>query len=176
MLSDESLYEQLLAGDMRAFDVLYERYERPLFGFIRQYVADTAQAEEIFHEAFVAVLRERRKRQAISSFKAWLYRVTRNLCLNRIRERDRAARAISRLAENPPREAEGPADSLVRAEVEEELRRAVARLPEHLRELYVLRATGMSYEVLAETLGVPLGTVKSRVNSMLNKLREEMST
>ncbi len=174
--SDESLYEQLLGGDMRAFDVLYERYERPLFGFIRQYVEDTAQAEEIFHEAFLAVLRERRKRRAITSFKAWIYRVTRNLCLNRIRQRDRAARAISRLAELPARETDDPASSLASVEVEEALRLAVARLPEHLRELFALRATGMSYESLAETLGIPLGTVKSRVNSMLNRLREEMST
>ena len=58
MPSDEALYEQLLGGDMRAFDLLYERYNRPLFGFIRRYVADSAQAEEIFHEAFIALLKE----------------------------------------------------------------------------------------------------------------------
>jgi len=176
MRSDESLYEQLLAGDMDAFDVLYERYERPLFGFIRRYVADTAQAEEIFHEAFLAVLHERRKRHSITSFKAWLYRVTRNLCLNRLRSHDRAARAAARLTEHPAAEEQGPEAALARVEIEEALRRAVARLPRQMSELYALRASGMSYEGLAEALDIPVGTVKSRVNSMLNRLRKEMST
>lgn len=176
MTSDESLYERLLDGEMRAFDALYERYERPLFGFIRRYVADTAQAEEIFHEAFLAVLRERRKRPSLTSFRPWLYRVTRNLCLNRLRSEDRAAKALCRLTDHSPAEAEGPEASLARVEVEEALRRAVARLPDHLRELYALRAAGMSYESLAEALDIPVGTVKSRVSTMLGRLREEMST
>lgn len=176
MPSDEALYERLLAGDMKAFDALYDRYERPLFGFIRRYVADAAQAEEVFHEAFLAVLRERRKSHAMESFRPWLYRVTRNLCLNRLRAEGRAARALAALANQPAAASDGPEAALVRAQAEDALRRAVARLPDHLGELYAMRATGMSYEHLADVLGVPVGTVKSRMNTMLKRLREEMST
>lgn len=176
MASDEALYERLLDRDMGAFDALYQRYERPLFGFIRHHVADAAEAEEIFHEAFLAVLRERRRGRAVTRFKPWLYRVTRNLCLNRLRGHERARRAIARLAEEPEPAGERPDAALADAEAAEALRAAVARLPAHLGEVYTMRAAGMSYEGLAEVLDIPIGTVKSRVSTMLKRLREEMNT
>jgi RNA polymerase sigma-70 factor (ECF subfamily) len=175
MRSDESLYEQLIGGDLAAFDALYERYERPLFGFIRRHVRDPAEAEEIFHEAFLALLREREQRRAVTSFRAWIYRVARNLCLNRLRSQRRADRAIARLAVEPAVDDAGPEASLVGREAHQRLQRAVSRLPEPLGELYALRAAGLSYEGLAEVLGVPIGTVKSRMNAMLTRLREEMA-
>lgn len=176
MTSDEALYEQLLGGNLRAFDALYERYERPLFAFIRSYVRDRAQAEEIFHEAFLVVLRERVQGQITASFKAWLYRVARNLCLNRLRSDGRATRALAAFGEQIPERSDTPDAALARAESHESLRAAVARLPVQLRELYTMRAEGMSYEALADVLGVPVGTVKSRMNAMLTKLREELSS
>lgn len=160
---------------MSAFDALYRRYERPLFGFIKRYLADSAQAEEIFQEAFLAVLRERNNAASLQSFKAWLYRVARNLCLNRLRSHDRAARALGAVAHSPPPAGDGPESSLIHADTTAALRRAVARLPGHLAELYALRASGMSYENLAEVLGIPIGTVKSRMNALLRSLREEMN-
>lgn len=175
MTSDESLYERLVGGDMRAFDELYRRYEGPLFGFINRYLADPAEAEELFQEAFLAVLRQRSEARALVSFRAWIYRVARNLCLNRLRSQGRAARALDTVAHSPPEEGDGPESSLVRADAAAALERAVSQLPEHLAELYALRARGMSYEGVAEVLGIPVGTVKSRMSSMLRSLREEMS-
>ncbi len=175
MSSDESLYVRLLDGDMSAFDALYARYERPLFGFIRRFVTDAAQAEEIFHEAFLAVLREGRKQRTVTSFRPWLYRVTRNLCLNQLRSRDRASRAMAELAAHPAPGSDRPDTRLAHVETERALDRAVAHLPDELGELYAMRASGMSYESVAELLGIPLGTVKSRMNRMLARLREEMS-
>lgn len=176
MSSDEALYERLLGGDMTAFDALYERYERPLFGFIQRYVGDHARAEELFHEAFLAVLREGKRRQAIATFRPWIYRVARNLCLNRRRSDGRAAAAMAALASQPHDDVDGPASSLERTELAAALQRAVSQLPPELGELYAMRATGMSYDSVAEVLGIPLGTVKSRMNTMLRRLREEMSS
>jgi RNA polymerase sigma-70 factor (ECF subfamily) len=176
MTSDESLYERLVGGDMTAFDQLYRRYEGPLFGFINRYLADGAEAEEVFQEAFLALLRQRSEARELVSFRAWIYRVARNLCLNRLRSRNRAARALDTVAHSPPDEGDGPASVLARADTAEALARAVSRLPDHLAELYALRARGMSYEGVAEVLGIPIGTVKSRMSSMLRSLREEMSS
>ena len=176
MDSDEALFEALVAGDMRAFDRLYERYERPLFAFVRAQLRDPADAEDVLHEAFMAVLRERGQRHAIRSFRAWIYQVARNLCLNRARAHERSGRALEAAAHDEALVA-SPLAAERKIELEQlttRLAHAVARLPERLAEMYRLRAAGLSYDELAQTLNVPVGTVKSRMNEMVARLREEM--
>ncbi len=173
MASDEALYERLLGGDLGAFDALYERYERPLFGFILRHVGDHHEAEDLLHEAFLAVLRERDRGQSATSFRAWIYGVTRHLCLNRLRSRRRAAHALESVV---PLEApdDHPERALQDQEAAKALRCAVERLPAPLAELYQLRTGGLSYEEVAEVLAVPVGTVKSRMHQMVGRLRQEV--
>ncbi|MSP26488.1 MAG: RNA polymerase sigma factor [Myxococcales bacterium] len=176
MDSDDALFEKLIAGDLRAFDRLYERFERPLFGFIRAQLGDAGEAEDVLHEAFMAVLRERETRREVKSFRAWIFQVARNLCLNRVRSRKRAGRAAEavgwmRASGEAPLLAE---QVLERRQSGEALRRAVERLPPGLAEVYRLRAGGMSYEEVAVTLGIAEGTVKSRMHEMVKRLREEV--
>lgn len=175
MDSDEALFDRLARGDMRAFDRLYDRFERPLYGFLRARLGDRAEAEDVLHEAFMAVLRERGRASEVRSFRAWLYQVAGNLCLNRLRSRKRAARAIDEVARAFTFDAApGPAIALEAKGVAERLERAVGELPASLSELYRLRASGMSYEEIALALGVPIGTVKSRMHEMVRRVREEM--
>lgn len=174
MRSDEALYESLLRGDLDAFDALYARYARPLFGFVRRHLADAHEAEDVLHETFMALLRERDAGRSAVSLRAWLYQVARNLCLNRLRARRRSARALEAAAPSPS-PAEHPDHALEARQTGEQLRAAVARLPVALAEVYTLRAGGMSYEELAEVLAIPHGTVKSRIHEMVSRLREEMS-
>ena len=101
MVTDELLYDRLLEGDLSAFDALYDRYERPLFGFLFKQLGDAHEAEDVFHEAFMAVLREREAGRSATSFRAWLYQAARNLCLNRARSRDRASQALAVEARSP---------------------------------------------------------------------------
>lgn len=172
--SDEALCEALLGGDARAFDVLYARYERPLFGFIRRHLAERAEAEDVLHEAFLAILRDRVSVRRAASFRAWLFQVARHLCLNRLRSRRRSERALEVEAQVPPSAEAHPEHALEERQTREALRDAVGRLPLELAELYQLRASGMSYEEMANVLEVPLGTVKSRMHKMVECLREEM--
>jgi RNA polymerase sigma-70 factor (ECF subfamily) len=169
MESDEALYARLLRGELAAFDRLYERYERQLHGFLCAQLGDPAEAEDVFHEAFLAVLRARGERAELRSFKAWLFGVARNLCLNRARSRRRADRALASAALEPAPSATGPGHDPAA------LRAAVTRLPPALAEVYTLRASGLSYEELSAVLEVPIGTVKSRIHEMVRRLREEMS-
>lgn len=175
MSSDEALHERLLAGDLAAFDALYDRHERHLFAFIRTHL-DPAEAEDVLQEAFLAVVRERADVRTARCFKAWLFQVARNLCLNRLRSRRRAAQAMAAFAHEPPPDAPAGAPDRLMADRETAaaLRRAVDRLPAALAELYALRASGLSYEELADVLVVPVGTVKSRMHEMVSRLREEM--
>ncbi len=172
MDSDEALYQRWAAGDLRAFDRLYARFERPLYGFVRAYIRDATEAEDVLHEAFMAVLRERKK--DIRSFRAWIFEVTRHLCLNRVRGAKRAARAaaeVSAVEASSPR----PDEALDEHRRAAMLERAVARLPEPFAEVYRLRAAGMSYDEVAEVLEIPVGTVKSRMHEMVLRLKEEVS-
>ena len=175
MDSDETLFERLIEGDMSAFDRLYDRFERPLFGFIRAQIGDAEEAEDVLHEAFMAVLREREHRQRMQSFKAWLFQVARNLCKNRIRSRKRAGRLATEAAQIEPEAAPVAEHALARHEQVARLQQAVCRLPAPLAEVYRLRAAGVSYDEVAEILGVPVGTVKSRIHDMVKRLREEMA-
>ncbi|MBI5545799.1 MAG: sigma-70 family RNA polymerase sigma factor [Deltaproteobacteria bacterium] len=173
MHSDEALYERLLKGDLGAFDLLYARYERHLFGFVRRHLEDTQESEDVFHEAFLALLRERGSGRSAVSFRALLFQIARNLCLNRLRSRGRAARALEVEGRTSADPLPHPESALERREAVQALHLAVARLPEPLAELYGLRAAGMSYEEMSQVLAIPLGTVKSRMHEMVGRLRKE---
>ena len=172
--SDEILYEQLVGGDLKALDVLYGRYQRHLFGFILGQLGDRQEAEDVLHDAFLAVLRERCGRRAPACFRAWIYQVARNLCLNRARARQRATRAMDAVAHIAVFSTDEPEGALLAAQSSEALRRAVARLPSPLAELFQLRAGGLSYEELAQVLDIPVGTVKSRMHELMGRLRAEV--
>ena len=173
--SDEILYHKLVRGDLGALDTLYGRYQRHLFGFILRQLGDRQEAEDVLHDAFLAVLREGRSgRCPPTSFRAWVYRVARNLCLNRMRSRRRAAQAKEAVAHVAAVSTDEPERALVAAQSSEALRRAVARLPAPLAELFQLRAGGLSYAELAEVLDIPVGTVKSRMHELMSRLRVEM--
>jgi RNA polymerase sigma-70 factor, ECF subfamily len=174
MLSDEALYEQLLRGDLAAFDALYERYERHLFGFILRSLGDRQEAEDVLHDVFMALLREGKAGGALGCLRAWIFQVARNQCRTRLRTRQRARTAMDAVAQEPAAAPPEPERALEDRQAVDALLRAVARLPEPLAELYQLRAGGLSYEELAQVLDLPLGTVKSRMHEMVSRLREEV--
>ncbi len=172
MLSDEALTERMLAGDLTAFDVLYARHERHLLGFIRGILGEPSEAEDVLHEAFIALLREGKAGRSVQSFRAWIFRTARNLCLNRLRSRARAARAAE--AADLPDPADLPERAIESRQAVDVLRVAVAGLPQELAQLFRLRAAGMSYQELADVLAIPLRTVKSRLRQMIDLLRGEV--
>lgn len=175
MEPDETLFDRMRRGDMAAFDRLYERYEVRLFAYLRALLGDRHEAEEVFHDAFLKAFDAAPSDFDDGGFRPWLYRVARNLALNRRRaslRRDRAHAAAGLDAEDafaPPASA-----SLEARELGTALEGAVGRLPPPLGELYHLRASGLSYEQIASVVDVPVGTVKSRMHQMVRTLREEL--
>lgn len=173
--TDEVLYHQIWAGDLRAFDLLYRRYAGPLLGFLLRMVQNHHDAEDLFHEAFLSVLRSRQVTFDRASFATWLYRIARNLGLNHLRTQRRRqvlhAQSES-LTESPSRLVAD--EALAENESAAELGRAVDALPATLAELYRLRTSGLSYEEMATRLQLPLGTVKSRMNQMTLQLQARL--
>lgn len=176
MESDETLFLRVREGDIAAFDRLYERYERRLFTYVLAMLRDRRDAEEVFHDAFLAALKDAAPTFEDGGFRAWLYRVARNIALNRKRSRDRHDRNVASAEPFVAPSSNKTADRLIEArELDTALLAAVARLPHALGELYHLRADGLSYEQIANVIDVPLGTVKSRMHQMVHALRQELS-
>jgi RNA polymerase sigma-70 factor (ECF subfamily) len=172
MDTDEALYHRVRGGDMTAFDLLYERYETLLYGFLVRTLRNREDAEDVFHDAFLNALKSPKVHLEAGSFRSWLFRIAKNLCINRHRAAQRGARALSSLPPLPPEPAaEG---TLAQRQLYAALDGAVARLPPALSEVYHLRSSGLSYEEMAVVLEIPLGTLKSRMNKLLGILREEV--
>lgn len=170
--SDEALVARIVRGEVRAFEPLYERYERRLFGFLVTRVSSRADAEELFHEAFMRTVDSGASFDHDGAFRTYLFRTARNLALNLRRSERRGLHAVESLPpESAPRTAE---ENLVEERMRHALHGAVERLPPQLAEVFHLRTSGLQYEEMASVLEIPLGTLKSRMNQMVNRLREEL--
>lgn len=176
MESDETLFARMRGGDMTAFDRLYERYEVRLFAYLRALLGNRSDAEEIFHDAFLATLNAAPPELAEGGFRAWIYRIARNRALNQRRTNERREKNVLAAANEVVTGTvdEDAGRALEVRELDAALEGALLRLPPALGELYHLRASGLSYEQIAGVVDVPLGTVKSRMHQMVHALREEL--
>lgn len=172
-MEDEALYARAQAGDVEAFDRLYERYERKPFGFLLRHTSNRAIAEELFHDVFVKVLAPEGVKFTPGGFAPWLFRIARNHLANRHRSAHRGARSLAQLDEPLP--SANPEELVVQWERAAGLARAVEALPSPLASIFHLRTSGLSYEEIADVLDIPVGTVKSRINSMVQHLRGVVS-
>lgn len=170
------------AGDEEAFAGLFDRYQRPLLTFFYKMCYDRAMAEDLTQETFLRLIRHKAGWRPDASFATWLYTVARNLWIDRHRSRRAAPKTVS--ADLPTSEEGGTAGD--RLETREEdpvkqvadreaaglVRRAIEDLPEGQRMVFLLAETqGLKYREIAEILEVPVGTVKSRMNAAVVRLR-----
>jgi RNA polymerase sigma-70 factor, ECF subfamily len=186
--SDEKLLARLREGEREAFGPLVRRYERELFGYLRRYLGDDDLADDVFQNTFVQVFLKIRQYEPGRPARPWLYAIATNQAIDALRRRnrriaDRPADAIAApdeegeprpLFELLPAPGDAPPEVANRAEQAELVRAAVARLPELLRQAVLLvYFQGLKYQDAADILGIPVGTVKSRLHAALTKLTEE---
>ena len=165
-----TLVNRLRAGDGEAGTKLCELYHPPLLRFCFRYLGAQEEAEDLVQEVFLRVLRN----DALpENFRAWIYKIARNRCLDVIRSRgrrpdDQDLPSASRIRDDLT----GCLTRLVRREQRAHLRRALAELPEHHREVLHLRyAENLSRLEIAEVLDLPEPVVKSRLYEGMVKLR-----
>jgi RNA polymerase sigma-70 factor (ECF subfamily) len=175
MDSDERLFERLGGGDLAAFDQLYARHAARLLGFVRAYLRDLQESEDVLHETFMELLEPHAVDFSRGSLRSWLYQISRNRCLNRLRTRTRGEAALDQLARVPPAHVPDAERALAGRQAAEALRLAIERLPQSLSEVFHLRAQGMSYDEMSLVLAIPVGTVKSRMHEMVSCLKQEMA-
>jgi len=173
---EAELLVRLRAGDAGAFEELVIAYQHRVFGIALRMLGRRAEAEEIAQDVFVRVHRSVAGFRGDAKLSTWLYAITSRLCLNRLASADRRfTQASEDLVVELRDEAADPPSALERREREAALHRALAELPDDRRIVVVLRdLEGLSYGEISETLGLELGTVRSRLHRARTELREKL--
>ena len=168
--TDADLIQRTAGGDRDAFELLYRRYARSVFGLALRRLGDRARAEDAVQETFASIWRSARSyRPDRGPGAPWLYAVARNAIVDRARGRREPPTEVP---ETPSAEA-GPAERAESSWVSWRVHRALEELPEREREVIALAYwSGLSQSEVAEFLGIPLGTVKTRTRSALARLAD----
>jgi RNA polymerase sigma-70 factor, ECF subfamily len=169
-ISDSDLLVRVAERDRGAFEALYHRYVRSVYGLALRRLRDRQRAEDAVQETFTAVWR------SAASYKPergpaapWLFAVARNAIVDRMRSRVDPVAETPEVASGEP----GPADRAESAFVAWRVHRALEALPEREREVVELAYwSGMSQSEVADYLHIPLGTVKTRTRSALSRLSD----
>ena len=172
-ISDENLVRQIAAGDSRALEALYARYSAPLYRYLFRLVHETTEAEDLLQEVFVAAWRGASRFKGRAQVRTWIFRIAHNQAISWLR-RQRATLALDgvegRLA------ASDPAEQTMERWRAEQVRRALPGLPaKHRAVLELTFYHGFSQAEIAEIVGCPVGTVKSRMSYARRYLRQALS-
>ena len=187
-LADEELMVRYVRGEESAFEILFSRYRKPLFGFLFRYLGRTDKAEDVFQDVFFEVIRARKSFRPKAKFAAWLFRIARNRAVDRLRRdgfremesldepidrRERAGETrISAVVDQDP----GPEELAQGLELEEALEAALKGLPHEQKEVFWLKEnSGLTLAEIAGLAGIPENTVKSRLRYALEKIRVDLT-
>ena len=166
--SDDELIRMYRDGDAGAFETLFDRHYRSVYGFARAILGDSSGPEEVLQEAFLAVARTAGTYTPRGRFRSWLMRIVRNRCLNRLATERARREAVGRRREDVSAIASHEPPPAERADDDEQaaiLRAAIAALPERQRDAIALYAfERMSYREVAELLEMPINTVKTLIH------------
>jgi len=183
MLLDEDalLVKKAQNGDVRAFEELVKKYEGKVYGLASRMLAFSEDANDAAQEAFIKAYRSLKNFRGDAKFSTWLYRITNNVCLDYIRKNSR--RELPLEIEGDPEEGGARAPDIVSDVNVEKLaedgefralvQRAINKLPEQHRTMVLMRdVQGLGYTEISEMLGLPEGTVKSRINRARGRLKD----
>lgn len=170
--SDSQLVERVQKGDKRAFDLLVLKYQHKIMAVVSRYISDHAEMHDVVQEAFIKAYRALKNFRGESAFYTWMYRIAINTAKNHLVSRSRRPPSSDVDLEDAEyysgadmlRDIENPENQLFRDQLEATVHKAIRDLPEDLRSAVTLREMeGLSYEEIAEVMGCPVGTVRSRI-------------
>jgi RNA polymerase sigma-70 factor, ECF subfamily len=168
--SDGDLIRRVARRDANAFEALYRRYARPVFGLALRRLGDRMRAEDAVQETFAAVWRSARTyRPDRGAGAPWLYAVARNAIVDRSRHRTEPPTEVPEAAAGEP----GPEERAEASYISWRVHRALEELPANERDVIELAYYGgLSQSEVADFLAIPLGTVKTRTRSGLGRLAD----
>jgi len=177
-LQDDAEERQLLsrsaAGDQDAFRQLVLRHHRRVVNIAYRALGDAGLAEDVAQEVFIKVFRHLPSYRHEKPFVHWLHRVAANTVTDAAR-RHRDVQSLDSMAQPPAGQGGDPQDVAAQHDLQRSVRRAIATLPPHYRDTLALQVYhDLSYEEIARTLDVPIGTVMSRLNAAKRLLRDRL--
>jgi len=175
-------------GDQGAFEILYRRYEKPIFSFVYRMALSAADAEDLCQETFLKVIRAKKKYRKTAKFKTWLFQIALNLC----RDRTRRMKFRSHLSLNCPASSQNsqetgkqqsvcdissdPTKHAQADEMRELVQQAFTKLPQQQRTVVILRQYhALKFSEIAEIMNCPIGTAKCLNHRGREKLMELLS-
>ena len=170
--TDHQLVLRVQKGDKRAFDLLVLKYQYKLQAIVSRFVRDTDEVADVTQEAFIKAYRALPKFRGDSQFYTWLYRIAINTAKNYLVSKSRRPSSTDidvadaeQFADNEKLiDDTSPEDFIMTQELAQVIKDSLSQLPEDLRTALTLREfEGMSYEEIADVMGCPVGTVRSRI-------------
>lgn len=169
---DHELVRRVQRGDSTAFDALVRKYQHRIVGLIGRYVSDWSECQDVAQDVFMRAYRALPNFRGDAQFYTWLHRIAVNTAKNHLVSQNRrpptddidAADAEQFDVGMRLRDTDTPEHELLRQEIERTVMRAVESLPEDLKMAITLREVdGLSYDEIAQRMGCPIGTVRSRI-------------
>jgi RNA polymerase sigma-70 factor (ECF subfamily) len=188
--SDEELLLRFRKGEREAFGQLVRRYERELYGYLRRYLGDANLADDVFQNTFLQLYTKIGQYEAGRPVRPWLYTIATHQAIDALRRNSRHQALSLDQERDEIRDGDvhsllsllesrlgSPVDHVQDLERRQQVRASVERLPEFLRQVVILAYyQGLKYREIADIVGIPVGTVKSRLHAALVKLHEAWST
>jgi RNA polymerase sigma-70 factor (ECF subfamily) len=179
--SDEELVSRSIGGDAESFNQLVLRWERPIYALAYRVIGREEDARDVCQETFLRAFRALGGFRGQAKFSSWLYRIALNLCRDWVRRQRRTP--VVQLPEDvdvielaASREPTEPIEELVaRRDLTRAVEKAMGRLPEEQRTAIILKEYhGLTFQEIADLVGCPLSTVKTRLYQGLTVLRREL--
>ena len=169
--SDEELISRFQSGDKNAYVELVNRYKDKLTNFVYYLLKDEELSEDIVQETFIKLYEKKHYYKPVAKFSTWIYTIARNLANTELRKKNRTKIMYLSQMKNDRKKYELKSnDQSLSSKLEndylmDELRIAIDKLPQNYRTAIILRdIQGLNYEEISNIVGVPLGTIKSRIN------------
>lgn len=186
-LDDAGLIAAVKQGKLAAFTQLVDRHQRSLVNFFFHLSWDRQAAEDCAQEVFLRLYSHLGTYEPQAKFTTFLFRIARNLWIDRMRSNGAHGKPVSlesplrfgeekTLEDRLPARVQNPVEILARRETQAALRDAIDRLPEEQKTVLILsELQGLKYQEIGEILGIPVGTVKSRMHTAMEKLKEMLA-
>lgn len=174
--ADLELIRRYVSGDNDAFDVLYERYKRPLYAYLNRLLSGRHDvADDLFQQLWLKIISNMPQYECRQRFLSWALRIAHNLAIDTFRRQERDPAPLPEEAENMLGSNEEPWLDMDRAELATAINAAMETLTPELREVFALRMEKMSFKEIAEIQGCSINTALGRMHYALKNLQNILS-